>query len=128
MIKISWQDINSLVDILAEDLKDFEYIKNVFGVPRGGFIPAVMLSHKLNLPMIWDKNEIEELTLVVDDLVDTGGTMARLNKEKKFISAVLYKKPDTKFDPQFVAEHLTDNNWLLFPWETEDTSKYDHTI
>ena len=47
---LSWLDYDSLVNQLAEKIKasniDFGF---VHGVPRGGVIPAVMLSHILNI-------------------------------------------------------------------------------
>jgi hypoxanthine phosphoribosyltransferase len=52
---ISWDELNDHVEKLAEDIKSKnkgKIITGVFGLPRGGLVPAVMLSHKLNVPLL----------------------------------------------------------------------------
>ena len=47
VIIVSWQDIDEMVGTLYQKLKD-ENIDKVVGISRGGLIPGIMLSHKLN--------------------------------------------------------------------------------
>jgi hypoxanthine phosphoribosyltransferase len=69
-IYLSWDDVSQLVDTLCEKvITDIPNIDSVFGIARGGLIPAVMVSHKLNLP--WS-NVMLPNTLVIDDIADTG--------------------------------------------------------
>ena len=50
-IHLSWDDVDKLVDILCEKIiTELPNIDSVFGLKRGGLIPAVMVSHKLGLP------------------------------------------------------------------------------
>lgn len=64
--------------------------------------------------------------LVIDDLVDSGFTMQatvdlikNIWQPKLIQTAVLYKKSDTIFEPDyFVSECLADA-WITFPWEDE---------
>jgi hypoxanthine phosphoribosyltransferase len=49
---VDWDEIEALIfrlshKILTNDLK----FKNIYGLQRGGLIPAVMLSHQLGIPM-----------------------------------------------------------------------------
>ncbi len=72
-IYLSWDDVNNLVDILCEKIiTEKPNIDSVFGLKRGGLIPAVMVSHKLGLP--WSDVMLPN-TLVIDDICDTGETL-----------------------------------------------------
>jgi uncharacterized protein len=72
-IYLSWDDVSDLVDILCEKIiTEQPQIDSVFGIARGGMIPAVMISHRLNLP--WS-NVMLPNTLVIDDICDTGHTL-----------------------------------------------------
>ena len=62
----SWDDINSLVMNLCEKiLPQTSHIHSIHGLKRGGMIPAVMISHRLNLPY---SDNILPNTLVIDDI------------------------------------------------------------
>lgn len=104
--------------------KDF---KNVYGIPRGGLILAVKLSHVLDLPLILSKQDIMKKTLIVDDIVDTGKTIERLffSLGHKPQIASLYLGPEAKIKPNFFLHKK--KKWIVFPWETNKSSKYDNT-
>ena len=56
---LKWEDIEVLVDILYKKIQsDLQPINSIHGLKRGGYIPAVMLSHKL---MSFGKEMIVEL-------------------------------------------------------------------
>jgi hypoxanthine phosphoribosyltransferase len=74
---VDWDEIEALVfrlshKILTNDLK----FKNIYGLQRGGLIPAVMLSHQLGIPMA--KGDIGPDTLIVDDICDSGETLDKV--------------------------------------------------
>ena len=49
-IFLSWNDIEALVDNLAEQINQLDKKPfYIYGVPRGGAIPAVWLSHKTGI-------------------------------------------------------------------------------
>ncbi len=115
-IYLSWDDIGTLVNQLCEciDKSDIE-ITSVTGLQRGGLIPAVMVSHKLNVPYVYS---IHPTTLVIDDICDTGETL-------NFIlggipTAVLHYKPTAKHTPTFYAQEVGDE-WIVYPWERKDS-------
>jgi uncharacterized protein len=65
--------LTDLVDNLCEKIiTELPNIDSVFGLKRGGLIPAVMVSHKLGLP--WSDVMLPN-TLVIDDICDTGETL-----------------------------------------------------
>jgi adenine/guanine phosphoribosyltransferase-like PRPP-binding protein len=74
-IYLSWDDVSDLVDILCEKIiTEQPQIDSVFGIARGGMIPAVMISHRLGLT--WS-NVMLPNTLVIDDICDSFQRRAR---------------------------------------------------
>ena len=99
-ISVSWWDINDLVRDLAGKIPfEVPLADSIYGIPRGGLIPAVMLSHLTGLPLV---QTIGENTLVVDDMTDSGVTMSKMPGQW---TATLFHKL-----------HEGDE-WLVFPWE-----------
>ena len=125
-----WRDYEADVLRLARELvQSNRKIKNVFGIPRGGLIPAVSLSHLLGRPLISDAAKISSATLVVDDIVESGATLKRLmalTKGKKPLIASLYYYPKASVRPDIYLRKK--QKWVVFPWETEKTSRYDFTL
>jgi len=114
-IYLSWDDIQTLVDQLCEWVDKSELpITSVTGIERGGLIPAVMISHKLNLPYVYS---VHPNTLVIDDICDTGET---LNLILEAPTAVLHYKPTAKHKPTFYAQEV-ENEWIVYPWERKDS-------
>jgi hypoxanthine phosphoribosyltransferase len=119
-IYLSWDDIDALVNVLTiEIINKHPQIDSIAGLPRGGLIPAVMLSHKLNLPLV---SEPTRKTLIVDDICDSGETFLKLLEQHPFnLFACLHYKPHTsKFPPDIWAELYEVDNWLVYPWENEN--------
>ena len=70
---VTWEEIEELVDLLAKQITESGYqIEYIFGLQRGGLIPAVLLSHKLGIPMT--QNRYSSNILIVDDICDSGET------------------------------------------------------
>jgi len=99
----------------------------VIGLPRGGCIAAVYISHFCDL----DYFEFEDLrhisdiskVLIVDDLVDTGETLKNIKqgeREIKFDSAVIYYKPRSIVIPTYFVEQVNNSDWIIFPYEKPD--------
>ena len=110
-IYLSWDDITRDVQILCEKIfMDYPNIDSVMGLPRGGMIPAVLISHELDLPFVLHPGKN---TLVVDDINDTGHT---LSKAPGAYWAVLHNKPTSKFKDCIYAKEVGDE-WLVYPWE-----------
>lgn len=116
-IYLGWDDINDLVDVLCKKIIiEQPNIDSVFGLKRGGLIPAVMVSHKLGLP--WSDVMLPN-TLVIDDICDTGIT---LKNTVGVYTAVLHYKPHTScFVPNIYAHKHTGDEWILYPWERKDS-------
>ena len=116
-IFLSWDDINQLVNTICEKIiTEQPNIDSVFGLKRGGLIPAVMVSHKLGLP--WSDVMLPN-TLVIDDICDTGVT---LKNTVGVYTAVLHHKPHTScYTPNIYAHEHNGDEWIIYPWEKKDS-------
>ena len=111
-----------LVDDLCTQIST-SYIKfdSIYGLQRGGLIPAVMISHKLGIPMV--ETIKSSNTLIVDDICDSGETFTKWSKKYPTIEfACLHYKPHTSnFVPTFSANRLQSDSWIVYPWELDDS-------
>lgn len=108
----------------------------IVGLSRGGLIPAIILSHKLGLPVKpltysskqgqGDKHHdniipewfSEGRWLVVDDIVDSGYTfkelaMASINST----FCCLHLRHTSCYQPNYHSLLVVDDAWLVMPWE-----------
>jgi hypoxanthine phosphoribosyltransferase len=118
-IYLSWDDVSQLVEKLCEKIiTEQPNIDSVFGLKRGGLIPAVMVSHKLGLP--WSDVMLPN-TLVIDDICDTGIT---LKNTIGVYTAVLHHKPHTScYTPNIYATLHEGDEWIIYPWERKDSEQ-----
>lgn len=128
----NWQEYHTMLDhfcaalMMSGRCSEYKY-KKIYGVPRGGLIPAVVLSHKLGLPLV-DREDLYPLegTIVVDDLIDTGATYEQFDMKAgsdKMLFATMYTKspPCVRHSANiFSYIYVTSDTWLKFPYEVED--------
>jgi len=148
-LKVSWSKVGKQIEELKCRVSRFPVeFSRVVGISRGGLIPAIALSHKLNLPFSVvgvssyndETNEQESLicdtpdvvfegwegnVLVIDDLTDSGTTLDFLIKKmrrnpniKKIITATLYYKERSIIKPDIFIE--TTDKWVEFCWESSE--------
>ncbi len=94
------------------------YYDSIYGIPNGGFRVAIELGKLLKLPVT---NKICSKTLIVDDLIDSGATLKKLQDcYYKNDYAVLYCK---KYSPNLYNYRPAEiiNDWIEFWYE--DTQK-----
>lgn len=112
---VYWDDITVLVDELCNTITSSGVqIKSITGIERGGLIPAVMISHKLNIPYT---TKINKDTLVVDDICDSGETLKNMVAG---YTATLHYKKTASFTPDFYSKEVGDE-WIVYPWERTDS-------
>lgn len=122
-----WEEFDADCEKIAQWAKDKQF-KNVYGIPRGGLVVAVKISHLLGIPVVLSVREIGIATLVVDDIVDEGDTLSRFLDSLHFgvMTASLYIGPNPKIKPDLFLCKKT--GWVVFPWETNASSRYDGTL
>lgn len=141
----SWQDFDQYITDIEYQLLSSNWIPDyIVGVKRGGLIPAIALSHRLNKPLIMmscqlrdsaDNTiklyEVEQLpknknVLIVDDICDSGETfqkiMYQLNIEgfQSIRTCSLFFNSAQHFLIDYKSQTLSrlrDTRWIVFPWE-----------
>jgi len=145
--RISWDQLHQDCKALAWRLLDSGPFDWLIGIARGGLIPAAIIARELDihhvdticissytvkeqgrLSILKDldiKETDRKKWLIIDDLVDTGKTAALVRKrlpEAHF--ATVYAKPEGRpFVDTFITE-VSQDTWILFPWDAE--YQYDY--
>ena len=136
IINYPWNTIEDLVKVIAGRVCKFNPT-HIVGIARGGLVPAVMLSHHLNLPMetlgvSFRDNKATHHTkfkpiddaryLIVDDINDSGTTFKVVtdifkNRRLQHRTAALINKEKSYFNVDFYGEMFYHDDWINFPWE-----------
>ncbi len=138
---VTWDQLHRDARALAWRLVGLGPFTGVVAITRGGLIPAAIIARELEIRLVESVSVVtydEERKcdpvvtkfpvaagdgagfLIVDDLVDTGST-ARVVRAllPKAHFACVYAKPAGKdLIDSFVTE-VSQDTWILFPWDTE---------
>jgi xanthine phosphoribosyltransferase len=138
---VTWDQLHRDGKALAWKLLPLGPWAGIVAITRGGLIPAAIIARELDCRIIetvsiitYDEQERGEplLTkppvaaatgagwLIVDDLVDTGTTarvVRALLPDAHFAS--VYAKPAGKVMVDTYVTEVSQDTWILFPWDTE---------
>ncbi|WP_461210265.1 xanthine phosphoribosyltransferase [Desulfocurvus sp. DL9XJH121] len=138
---VSWEQLHRDSKALAWRLVELGPFAGIVAVTRGGLVPAAVIARELDIHTIetvcvtsydWKKQGSSSVLknadlagngegwLVVDDLVDTGGTASLLRAMLPGAHfATVYAKPKGRpLVDTFVTE-VSQDTWILFPWDAE---------
>jgi hypoxanthine phosphoribosyltransferase len=123
MKRLDWNDIAEFTKWIGPALRslkepmDRDYT-GVYGIPRGGLIPAVIISNLLNIPLLASPRDG---CIVVDDIVDTGSTIKPYtfsHHDRKVTTVTIAQKTTAEFRADLAFTEITpDDGWVKFPWE-----------
>ena len=137
---ISWDQLHRDSKALAWRLLNMDYFKGIIAITRGGLVPAAIIARELDIHLVdticissydWKdkKREAEILKgfegdgegwLLIDDLVDTGRTAHIVRKMiPKAHFATVYAKPAGLEQVDTFMTEVSQDTWILFPWDTE---------
>ena len=118
---VTWEQVETFVDFVEKTYKDVE-LTGVYGLPRGGLVLAVMLSHRLGIPMLGAPCKG---CLIVDDICDTGESLlhyvknsSAFDKPLYHIVTMFYKDNTLGVKPDKYM--FCKENWVVFPWENKE--------
>ena len=154
-LTITWDDYNTLVERLALAVYESGWRFNqIICIARGGLRVGDVLSRIYEVPlailsthsytaeggtvrgqlviaehMTMTAPRLGERVLLVDDMVDSGHTLAAVFKTlpERFPhiadirTAVLWYKGHSVFRPDYYVDHLPENPWIHQPFEVYDT-------
>lgn len=81
---------------------------SIYPIPRGGYLPAIIISQELNIPISF---ELTKNSLIVDDLIDSGKTLSNYSQDK----AVVYVKNEKQNEVDYFA--VKAQGWINLPDE-----------
>lgn len=125
-------------------------VDSIVAISRGGLVPARIVSDVLGVDelvvlrsKLWgtgvkirEEPEVSvsekvdfkgKSVLVVDEVVDTGATMAKVTSlirdlgSSSIKTAVLHYKTTSSFVPDFYVEKLEEWVWIYYPWSLSET-------
>lgn len=116
---VSWENVEAFVSAVQKKYSETN-VDGVYGLPRGGLILAVMISHKLNIPLLQAPTK---RSLIVDDICDSGESLLHYfknssseeNTDRPVICTMFYKDNDLVIPDLFIYEK--EDKWIVFPWE-----------
>jgi len=147
----TWEKIYELLLNLAQKIRKADYKPEVIvGISRGGWPPARIMSDLLELsemanvrtdfylgpaetkgdPVLTQPVSMPvkgRRVLVVDDVADTGKSLALVKSHLKEEGAAevkiatIYYKPWSIVEPDWFERKTT--RWIIFPWERKETVK-----
>lgn len=112
--KLSWAQFDAAVDELSRDARKMG--SALYGIPRGGLVLAVALSHRTGMPLA---TQLAPGVVAVDDIMDSGATLRDLSVSHAITWFARVRTPPPC--SLLCAEVVQAGVWLVFPWE--DMSK-----
>jgi GTP cyclohydrolase I len=109
-VQVTYAEVSEAARRVADRWKG-ELVDGVYGIPRGGSVPAVMVAGLLGVPVV---DAHGPGVLVVDDLVASGRTAERYPGR---MFDALYRKP---WSPPVAEQATMIDGWVVFPWELSD--------
>jgi GTP cyclohydrolase I len=127
MIKITYQDLKEYSHRLALTIENHldstrGAYSSIYAIPRGGVPVALLMNEILLLPMLEQENQITSSTLIVDDICDSGRTLAKFPDND---AAVIYKKTNN-IKPRWCLFDTDD--WIEFPYEQTARDEEDNIV
>ena len=152
-ISPTYADIDEYINHMVTRIRDSAPMwvpDRVVAIARGGLIPSAMIAHKLSVDDVssidirMSREYVDKLydlfvtgihrrTLIIDDIIDGGDTMNRLNHDANEIrdfykvnecnvrTAGLVVNTNSTYDLHSFEGYQFDkqpNDWIVFPWET----------
>lgn len=139
---ITWstlhKDTQLLAQQLSEEVASSSSFVGIIAVTRGGLVPAGIVANELNIRLIdticiKSYSEDNQLTsnqifkmpehdgtgwLIIEDLVDTGGTFKTLRKHfPNARYACVYAKPKAESFTDYFVKSIAQETWINLPWE-----------
>ena len=115
---VTWEDVENFITQVVDKYAGKE-ITGVYGLPRGGLVFAVMLSNRLNIPML---QAPVKRCIIVDDICDSGESLLHYanntsgEKVEYDLVTMFYKPNKLNIEPDFWVNEK-HNEWIVFPWE-----------
>ncbi len=145
---VAWDELHHYISLARLD-KEYPEVDLVVSIGSGGMVPGVIISKILNVPVVnigvksysvdntqtykaewYQKFQFRvskhKKILVVDDINDTGYTLAAVNN---YLMSTYLKETDVEFLTIFSKQRsvfpcrslqeISNDTWIEFPWEVK---------
>ncbi len=136
---VSWDQLHRDSKALAWRLVEGGPWRGIVAITRGGMVPAAIVARELDIRLIdtmciasYDDRALGKTTvlkevpgdgdgwLIIDDLVDTGRTAKVVRDRLPHAHfATVYAKPAGRPLVNTFVTEVSQDTWILFPWDTE---------
>lgn len=138
-VYINWSDFHQDVKNLCAKIKQSGEYDKIVAISRGGLVPAGIIAYELNIRNTSVINiatyvgaehlkldevdrpeavgKVDEKTLIVDDLADSGQTFRVMRRQfptGRYVT--VYAKEKGKKEVDLYARDVPDE-WIVFPWD-----------
>ncbi|MGV3346444.1 xanthine phosphoribosyltransferase [Enterobacteriaceae bacterium LUAb1] len=134
---VTWDMLQIHARTLAQRLLPVEQWTGIIAVSRGGLVPAALLARELSIRYVdtvcissYDHNSQRDLHvlkraegdgagfIVIDDLVDTGGTALTIREiYPKAHFVTLFAKPEGRSLVDDYVVDIPQDTWIEQPWD-----------
>jgi GTP cyclohydrolase I len=121
--RVEWKEITALSERVAAAHASKHVEGGVYGIPRGGCVPAALIASFMKLPLL---DAPVSGCLVVDDIADSSATISRVTASvgQGVLAAALFGRPSIPVTEHLFIASATDD-WLIFPWEANEAPGED---
>ncbi len=140
-VYVGWDEFHQDVKSLCDKIRQSGKYNKIVAVSRGGLVPAGIIAYELNIRNMAVINiatyigaehlkldevdmpeyvgAVDEKTLIVDDLSDSGQTLQVLRRQfPKGRYVTVYAKPKGLDEVDLFARAMPEK-WIVFPWDVE---------
>jgi xanthine phosphoribosyltransferase len=119
----------------------------IVAIARGGLVPAAIVARELNIRVVDtvcisgytlrnrsdtlsvlkrpDLAGMDDKWLIIDDLTDTGRTAREARKMfPGLYFAAVYTKPEGRSVTDMFITEVSQDTWILFPWDSLPTTSF----
>lgn len=126
---VSWEVVRQgVMDLCGRSLSLAGRSYDVWGIPTGGAYVAAMVAAALNKPLRTEPPRDPKNTIIVDDIVDSGATLAPY-LEQGYAFVALHGRPGSQhkyLHQGVIGEETTD--WVVYPWEVHTSAGAGHEV
>lgn len=120
--EVTWAEVDGLASLISRQIAESDRnYSGLLGISGGGLILSVLLSKKLDIPLL---NTPQNRCIIVDEVADTGKRLKKLYDNHvstiyggTIYTATFFERQKSTFSPDFVGRTARYEDWIVFPWD-----------
>lgn len=120
--EVTWAEVDGLASLISRQIAESDRnYSGLLGISGGGLLLSVLLSKKLDIPLL---NTPQNRCIIVDEVADTGKRLKKLYDNHvstihggTIYTATFFERQKSTFSPDFVGRTARYEDWIVFPWD-----------